>query len=144
MWSSGNLWASETPPTVSAASAVQKRIVEPLADKENHQSRFSRVLMPPQVRRVRILDWVPTADAQGARFLTFAIDARFGLRAKETDSEEGWRKDAITGCVYPDTGEVFVRRGETYYPAAMLLGKTTKAAPDRVCRSAPAQALNSR
>ena len=42
----------------------------------------------------------------------------------------------MTGCVCIDTGEVFVKLGDSVRPAAILLGKKVKPAAEPICRSA--------
>ena len=108
---------------------MQRTILEPLAAKESEQSRFSRASLPPQARRVRILDEQARVDARGGKFLRFAIDARHGF-----DDEAEWRLAAITGCVYLARGEVYVQKGDEFRPAAFLLGKNRKPAAETICR----------
>jgi hypothetical protein len=115
---------------------VQRTLIEPLAAKENNQSKFSRARMPAQERRVRILDETPRQDARGGKFVRFAVDARHGFRFK-ADDEASWRQAAITGCVYVDRGEVFVKKGDEHRPAAFLLGKNVKAAGEQICQGEP-------
>lgn len=145
-------WA--TPPAPEALSesqlkaekAVRTALVQPLAAKEQERSRFSRARMPAVTRRVRVLDAAPKKDGQGQAFQTFAVDARHGWgkledfeddapEARADKAEKAWRKDAIVGCVY-DSGEVYVKKGEEYRPAAVLLGKKTKAADKHICVAA--------
>lgn len=141
-------WAE--PPAADAKGVealVRRELVEPLKAKELKQSRFSRARLPPQVRRVRVLDDSPRHDSAGRAFFTFAIDARHGFEALEEDGEASWRKAAITGCAYPDTQEVFVKSGDRHRPAAFLLGKKVKAAEAQACQgeataAAPGQAAN--
>ena len=79
-------------------------------------------------------------DGRGAEFVTFAIDERSGKYARRpADDPAGWRADAIVGCVYPARGEVFVKRGDKFFGARLLLGQKTAAADDSVCRPAPAR-----
>ena len=124
----------ETPtmtPTMTAVSKlVQNKLLKPLASKEDERSKFSRARMPPQERRVRVLGAETSTDAKGQAFVAFAVDSRHGY--VEVD-EKNWRKDTITGCVYPGSGEIFITQGEHHRPASMLLGKKTKDAPDHVC-----------
>ena len=61
-------------------------------------------------------------------------DARHGWG--DDDGEARWNKAAITGCVYPSRGEVFIKRGKAFHPAAAAVGKKTKAAPERTCHGA--------
>jgi hypothetical protein len=116
----------------TALAVVSRDLIEPLAVKEDGQSKFSRARLPAQERRVRILDDHARKDARGVAFVRFAVDARHGY---QPDDEANWRKDAITGCVYLERSQIFVKRGDEYRPAAFLLGKKLKAAPDTTCKS---------
>jgi hypothetical protein len=119
---------------------VEKQLVTPLAQKEAGQNRFSRAYIPPQARRVRILDRVLATDGRGAQFVAFAVDEHSGmLSPRAADDATRWRKDAIVGCVYPALNEVFIKRGDKFFGAALLLGRKTPAAEDVVCRVAPAR-----
>lgn len=69
-----------------------------------------------------------TADKSGKTFVRFAVDVRFG-------SGE-WQKDDILGCVYTGTGQIFVKNGDAYYPASLLLGEDVEPVPG-VCEAAP-------
>lgn len=80
-----------------------------------------------------MLDEKPQQDSAGEAFVTFAVDIRQGWGDEE---EANWTKAAITGCVYPDRGEVFIKRGKAFHPAAAAVGKKTKAAPERTCHAA--------
>ena len=91
--------------------------------------------MPPSARRIRILDNSAQVDAKGHPFILFAIDESRGFAAEKDVADANWFKDTITGCVYPETGEVLVKRGEVYYPAAMLWGAPTPTAPTNVCQA---------
>jgi hypothetical protein len=101
----------------SAQSVLQAKLLEPLQRKEANRSRFSRAVSAPQTRRIRILDETPQTDRGGRPFLAFTID-----ETRSLGPEARWFKDAITGCVYPESGEVLVRRGEVYYASSVLLG----------------------
>jgi hypothetical protein len=115
---------------------VEKQLVKPLADKESRRSRFSRAYLPPQARRVRVLDRQRSTDGRGAEFVAFAVDERSGVLAGPAADDSGWRKDAIVGCVYPTRDETFVKRGDKFFRAGLLLGQKTPAADDTVCRPA--------
>jgi hypothetical protein len=129
--------SSATKPTAQAASVVEEQLVKPLAEKEAKRNHFSRVYIPPQVRRVRVLDGDRSTDGRGAEFVAFAVDERsVDLDLKEVDDSK-WRKGAIVGCVYPARAEVFVKRGDKFFASGLLLGKKTSAADDTVCRPAP-------
>jgi hypothetical protein len=126
-------WAgSKTAPTTVAL--VNERLIQPLVAKEREQSKFSRARLPPSERRVRMLDDKEQQDSAGDGFFTFAVDARRGWSDDNGDAK--WTKAAITGCVYLARGEVFIKRGNAYHPAVAAVGKKTKAAPDRTCRTA--------
>ena len=88
--------------------------MKPLAQSQGRS--FSRVRPPPTERRVRILQTTPTLDKSGRPFLAFAIDIRFGSE---------WRND-IRGCVYKGSGDIYVKKGDAYRPAAFLLGKNVE------------------
>lgn len=83
---------------------------------------------------MRVLDQKPQQDSAGNAFFAFAVDARHGWG--EATDEASWSKAAITGCVYPGSGEVFIKRGNAFHPAAAAVGKKTKAAPERTCHAA--------
>jgi hypothetical protein len=128
--------AAPTTDQAAAEKVVQTQLIAPLASSEGQRSRFSRVQLPPQTRRVRLLDSQPKQDDHGAAFLRFAIDARHGFAfpGGEKDSEQGWRKDTLTGCVYVGSSEVFVRRGDSFLTAAALLGKRSPAPAAHICQ----------
>ena len=116
----------------AAQALVERTLVGPLAAKESERGKFSRASLPPQERRVRIPDEQLHKDAAGDSFVTFAVDARHGVFAAKNDSS--WNLAAISGCVYVDRGEVFVKSGDRYRPAAFLLGKNLKPAAERTCQ----------
>jgi hypothetical protein len=128
-----SLASAGSEPAPGAVGLVNQRLVQPLVAKEREQSKFSRARPAPAERRVRLLDEKPQQDSAGEAFLTFAIDTRHGWGDEE---DVHWTKAAITGCVYPDRGEVFIKRGKAFHPAAAALGKKTKAAPERTCQAA--------
>ncbi len=68
-----------------------------------------------------------TPDKAGRNFVPFAIDVRYGSE---------WKED-IVGCVYEGSGDLFVKRGDAYRPAAFLLGKKAEPVP-HVCRETEA------
>jgi hypothetical protein len=113
--------------------AVKKQLLTPLKRSEEKRSKFSRARMPPAERRVRVLDEAPVKDREGASFVGFAVDERYALGGSEDD----WNKDDIVGCLYPTSGEIFVKVGDTWRPAAHIVGKKVKAAPEHVCQGAP-------
>jgi len=82
------------------------------------------------MRTVRILDERARRDLRGAEFFAFSIDERRGIQKVVA-------QDAITGCVYPGSGDVFVKRGDSHYPVGLLLGQTSKKAEAHVCVERP-------
>lgn len=100
--------------------------MKPLAEKDSERSRFSRARMPPAERRVRITQAATSVDKSGREYLPFAIDVRWGSE---------WRENDVVGCAYLKNGDLFVKRGEEYRPAAILLGKSVDAVPG-VCVAA--------
>jgi len=122
---------AEAPPPAQARaeSLVKSELIEPLTKKERHQSKFSRARLPPEERRVRILDEQPRPDGHGGAYVSFAVDARFGML---DDGEDGWNV-SVTGCVYPATGKVFVKIGDRHRPADFLLGKNRKPVAEYIC-----------
>jgi len=124
--------------TATAEAVVQQQLVKRLAEKEANRNRFSRSYIPPQARRVRVLDRERSTDGRGAEFVAFAVDERSGVLSRlAADDADRWRKDAIVGCVYPARDEFFIKRGDKFFGAGLLLGKRTAAADDTVCRPAP-------
>ena len=119
----------------SAQKVVETRIVKPLQAKELRLSRFSRARPMPTARRVRVLEEAPVKDAKGAAFMTFAIDTRRGLAALADETEAGWHRGDLSGCVY-STGDIFVKLGDETFPAEVLLGKKVTAVGKDVCRAA--------
>lgn len=119
-----------SPVVRTAQSTVQTKLVTPLAEKESVRSRFSRVVMPTPLLRVRMTAPAPQKDDQGADYVTFAVDSCRGFPR----NDKCWQAAAITGCVYPGSGQVFVQRGDRYYPADIMLGKRVDAA-GTVCKT---------
>ncbi len=121
---------------------IQRELVQPLTAAEKRRSKFSRARQPPMARRVRVLQAQPSADPQGRTFFTFAIDDRYGideLELDETPDESGWTQNALKGCVYAESGEVFIQRGGKYLAAAVLLGKRSPAPAEHICRADPGE-----
>lgn len=123
-------------PTSEAVSLVNQQLIGPLVAKERKQSKFSRARLPPAERRVRVVEAEPQRDSAGDVFYTFVIDTRYGW-VDDSDDEADWEKNAMTGCVYPGRGQVFIKRGKAFHPAAAAVGKKTKAAPAHTCTAAP-------
>jgi hypothetical protein len=106
---------------------VEAGILKPLAQRS---SRFSRLAPPPQEQRVRVTQPTVSRDPQGRDFVPFAVDFRFG--------DSHWQTDDIVGCAYRASGKLFVKRGDAYFPAAVLLGKKVGALAG-VCQAAEAR-----
>ncbi len=122
----------------SAAAVVEKQLVKPLTEKEARRNRFSRAYIPPQARRVRVQGGHRSTDGRGAEFVAFAVDERSGrFVPRAADDTAHWRQDAIVGCVYPARDEVFIKRGDKFFGAGLLLGQKTAAADDTICHPAP-------
>jgi hypothetical protein len=133
------------PDKAAAESIVQSKLLKPLTERDQLRAEFSRARPSPVVRRVRVQEAGPFKDKEGARFMTFAIDSAHGYRAKsKTGVPEGeWGRDSHTGCVYPDSGDIYIKVGDSYRGASLLLGKNTPVAAAHICRSveAPLAAL---
>jgi hypothetical protein len=78
---------------------------------------------------VRVTESKGTLDKSGRPFVPFAVDVRFG---------SDWHENDIVGCAYMGSGDLFVKKGESYRPAAFLLGKNVESAPG-ACEAAPAR-----
>ena len=137
--------APANPVVAKAEATVKKELIQPLAAKELQRSRFSRARLPATARRVRVLDVAEKKDDKGQTFVTFAVDAKHGRFDDVEDilddapkqavkKDDTWRKDAITGCVYLESNEVFIKQGEGFRPAGILMGKKVKTAPEHTCK----------
>lgn len=104
---------------------VEAGILTPLA--EHAGSRFSRSRPPPHERRVRVTQTTLSRDKQGREFVPFAVDVRFGAG--------DWQQNDIVGCAYRASGNLFVKRGDAYFPASFLLGKEVNPVAS-VCQAA--------
>lgn len=113
-----------------AKRRVDEGLLKPLAAMEEKNSRFSRTRPPPRERRARVTQSTATLDNKGQKFVPFAVDVRFG-------SSE-WRENDLVGCVYAGTGALFVKSGDSYRPAAFLLGKDVEPVAG-ACEAAPAR-----
>ena len=129
----------------TAAAVVEKGLLQPLSRKEAGRNHFSRVYIPPRDRRVRVLDRERSTDGRGAEFVAFAVDEGADVYARRADDDSRrWRKDAIVGCVYPARDEIFIKRGDKFFGAGLLLGqKAAATADDTVCRPAPTRVPSS-
>lgn len=117
------------PPADEAVAQVHRLFLEPLIARDAQTSRFSRAARPPTQRRLRSQGDAPRTDATGALFYAFAIDHRA--------SGGAWQHDAEVGCIYPDTGEIYVARGGVYLSSGWWLGTGGGEAPGSACRAAP-------
>ncbi len=121
--------------SVKAERLVKQQLLSPLKVQEDKRSRFSRARLPPSDRRVRVLDGAAKKDKMGNTFVRFAVDGRYGLAAMSAaKSEADWTKNEIRGCVYADSGEIFVQYGKQQFrDASVMLGKKTKPAAEHTC-----------
>lgn len=78
---------------------------------------------------MRVTQSTGTPDKSGRQFMPFAIDVRFG---------GAWHDNDIVGCIYTASGDLFVKKGDSYRPAAFLLGKNVEPVAG-VCETAPAR-----
>jgi hypothetical protein len=113
----------------SLVSWVQRRVGEvllkPLAKLQSN--RFSRSRPPPHERRVRASESAKAVDKAGRSFVPFVVDIRYS---------GDWQENDIVGCAYPKSGDLFVKIGDEYRPAAFLLGKNVGAVAG-VCEAGP-------
>ena len=121
-------WGDEPSLVEWAKRRVEERLVKPIAQKEGERKSFSRSRPAPKERRVRVTQESTTPDQHGKAYVPFAIDVRFG-------SDE-WQENDVVGCAYRESGELFVKIGDEYRPAAFLLGKSVKPVPS-VCEPKP-------
>jgi hypothetical protein len=135
------LFASQAfaePDGSDAEAVVKKELLSPLAAKDRARQRFSRSVLPATARRVRIPDATPRTDAQGHTFVAFTVDAHHGWEDADDEDvkpkDKGWIKNVFEGCVYVDSKEIFVKKGDDYRPAELLLGKKTQVAAAHICR----------
>jgi hypothetical protein len=126
------LLASAPHASDSAESLLKDKLLAPLAAPERARTSYSRAAPPPAEHRLRILDAAPIADGKGGAFVGFAVDAR------RHSGKGPWHQNAITGCVYLESGEVYVRYGKGYHAARILFGTWSPPAPGHVCRAAEA------
>jgi len=123
--------ADETPLAARVQRLVEDGLLKPLADRDRETDRFSRARLPPRERRVRVTQATPSADKNGRAFVAFAVDVRFG--------KDDWHENDIVGCAYTANGEILVKKGDAYRPAAFLLGKNVDPVPG-ACEAVRARA----
>lgn len=111
-----------------ARKRVDTALVQPLTKQENAGSRFSRSRQPPRERRVSVTQTSTSQDKRGQAFVPFSVAVRF--------ASGDWIENDIVGCAYRGSGQLFVKSGNEYYPAALLLGKDVEAVPG-ACEVAP-------
>ena len=92
---------------------VDSQLVKPLAEQ---RVSFSRRRPPPRESRVRVLQQTLSKDQQDREFVPFAVDIRTGSE---------WNED-MTGCIYRADSKIFVKLGDTYRPAAFMLGENAE------------------
>jgi hypothetical protein len=114
----------------AVSALVQKVLLTPRANAEAQRSKFSRSRPVPRERRVRVLSERTEQDMLGLPFVRFAIDEHSPLY-----EGDAWHESNV-GCVYPESGKVYVRQGDDYFPASSLLGAHVKPRPG-ACRNVP-------
>ncbi len=114
----------------AAQAVVDTKLLTPLAQKESARIRFSRAARPMSVMRVRVSDPQSKKDSSGHVYMTFAVDSCRGYLR----DDNCWQKSYIAGCVYPKSGQVYVQRGNLYFPAEILLGQKAEATAN-VCQA---------
>jgi hypothetical protein len=122
--------ASADEPTLSewAQHRVQESILKPLAARP--KKLFSRERPRPHDTRVRVTQTTLSRDKHGREFVPFAVDVHFGGRQ--------WLQNDIVGCAYRASGLLYVKGGDAYYPASILLGKSAEPLPG-ACEAGPAK-----
>jgi len=110
-----------------AKRRVESGVVKELAKRDEKRSKFSRSRPPPEERRVRLLTSAASRDRGGLAFASYAIDARWG---------ETWHEGDVVGCAYKDSGKLYVKLGEDFYPVGVLLGEGGEKVSG-VCEAAP-------
>jgi len=118
----------QTPAQQQCEKRVREGLVAPLTEYQANRSKFSRARLPPSERRVRATQTTPSVDASGRQFMTYAIDVRFG--------GEKWTENDIVGCVYTTSGDIFVKLGNDFRAAGVMLGKPSDPV-NGVCKAAP-------
>ncbi|HUB10249.1 MAG TPA: hypothetical protein VMB50_24810 [Myxococcales bacterium] len=108
---------------------LRRDVVDVLAQRDGEHRSFSRGMPRRMTRRVRVTS-APLRDSRGHGYVTFSVDAR------PLGSSGAWRRDSLTGCIYPDAGAIYLGSGTMYRPAAFLLGEKTDLVSDPVCRPA--------
>lgn len=93
----------------AVVSAVERQFIARFVEWQMERSKFSRAAMPPSETRVRVLG-PAQRDADGAAFVPFAIDTRYGTGE--------WIAAEMAGCVYVASSAVFVKRGAAFLAAA--------------------------
>jgi len=118
---------------------VQEQVITPLRARESSRGKMSRAAVPPQKRRVRIIDAALRTDEKGQQFVAFAVDAQHGFGAAADDN---WSHDEATGCVYT-SGAVYLRGAASYQATTARLSKkkskSTDEVPAHICHDRPAQ-----
>lgn len=102
---------------------IQSEVVKPLTSTGRKVSKFSRVARPPTSFTAKLVSKTPSTDADGKTFYSFAVDRRdWNYDFDEDVAKKEAPKPAYTGCAYVN-GDVYVKQGDTFRPAAILAGK---------------------
>lgn len=111
-----------------ALRRVENGLVKPLNERQSN--RFSRARPVPSERRARIPSGHVMVDKESRAFVRFAVDVRH--------SANEWHENYV-GCVYRKSGNLYVKVGDAYRPAAFLLGKDVQPVAG-ACEGVPARA----
>lgn len=128
--------ATTTAVEASALAIVNTALLKPLRERDGKQERMSRAAPRPRQRRARMTSSAPVLDSKGLAFLTFALDQQHGFAS----ADDAWQRDVDVGCIYVDSGAVYVQRGEHFAEASTLLGKKPRRVDDHVCIEGATQA----
>lgn len=110
-----------------AKQRVEQGLIQPLAEAQQKRSKYSRARISDPQRRVRVERTTLSTDGKGRKFVPFVVDANYG---------DKWETDAIVGCVYQGSANIYVKIGDDHYPGAFLLGEDVPPTPD-ACAAAP-------
>src|SRR3954470_4541936 len=90
------VWANDEATPATLRATLERDFLQPLARREERSSHFSRAEQPPVTRQLSMVDSVSHRDASGELYFGFTIDSR---------GAGGQHLEAITGCIYPGSGE---------------------------------------
>ena len=74
----------------------------------------------------------------------FAVDSQSGWAFGDNEAPDEWQLDSITGCSYVGGPQLFVKRGDAYYPSGLMLGKKSRKADPQVCVEAAGEVASAK